>query len=84
MILEAENVEQPPEQFSEDDFEMFEEDFDYEGEIKDAIFKLRAHSEPLMESAGAADYSIGFEAGLEMAAGILENLLRRAEGENDE
>lgn len=53
--------------------------FDFRDEIENAIFKLRSHSEPLCESDGESKYSIGFESGLEMAATILENILKRSQ-----
>lgn len=45
--------------------------------LADLVFKLRSHSEPLMESASAQDYSLGVEAGCEMAAEMIENLIRQ-------
>lgn len=48
--------------------------------LSDLVFKLRAHSEPLNESAGG-DYSLGVEAGCEMAAEMIENLIRQLSGE---
>jgi hypothetical protein len=52
------------------------ESVDVHGHMANLVFKLRAHSEPLNESFDA-DYSVGVEAGLEMAATMLENLMRQ-------
>lgn len=48
--------------------------------LSDLVFKLRAHSEPLNESQGG-DYSLGVEAGCEMAAEMIENLIRQLGGD---
>lgn len=47
-----------------------------EDRLADLVFKLRSHSEPLNESA-EGDYSLGVEAGCEMAAEMIENLIRQ-------
>ncbi len=51
------------------------EQIDMADRLADLVFKMRAHSEPLNESA-EGDYCLGFESGLEMAAEMLENLIR--------
>lgn len=48
--------------------------------LSDLVFKLRAHSEPLNESL-AGDYSLGVEAGCEMAAEMIENLIKQLSGD---
>lgn len=65
--------EQPAPIISE---EIVEEAFDTDAALADIIFKLRSYSEPLNESLGD-DYGIGVEAGCEMAAEMIENLLRQ-------
>lgn len=47
-----------------------------EERLADIVFKLRSHSEPLNESLDG-DYSLGVEAGFEMAAEMIENLIRQ-------
>ena len=85
VILEAEAFEDTQLVEEQDDmFESEEPEIDMSSEINDLIFKLRSHSEPLCESAGGSAYSFGFEAGLEMAAEMLENLLRRTEEDKSE
>lgn len=42
--------------------------------LQEAVFKLRAHSDTT-----GGEYSLGFESGLEMAASIIENILRNVE-----
>ena len=61
---------------------VIEESFDdaapsVEDRLADLVFKLRSHSEPLNESVGGDDYSLGVEAGCEMAAEMIENLIRQ-------
>jgi hypothetical protein len=48
--------------------------------LSDLVFKLRAHSEPLNESQEGG-YSLGVEAGCEMAAEMIENLIRQLSGD---
>jgi hypothetical protein len=60
---------------------IIEESFDYdvpsvEDRLADLVFKLRSHSEPLNESVDG-DYSLGVESGCEMAAEMIENLIRQ-------
>lgn len=52
--------------------------FDFEYAINDAIFKLKSHSEPLLESASNLTYDDGFENGIAMAIDILESIVRRS------
>lgn len=58
------------------DTSVVEEEIDVAARLSDFVFKLRAHSEPLNESFDA-DYSLGVEAGCEMAAEMIENLIRQ-------
>lgn len=60
---------------SEPEAEWAEESVDVAERLNDLIFKMRAYSEPLNESVQGG-YCLGVEAGLEMAAEMLENLLR--------
>lgn len=66
--VESETPSSEPEQ-------VVEESVDVSERLTDLIFKMRAYSEPLTESAHGG-YCMGVEAGLEMAAEMLENLLR--------
>lgn len=43
--------------------------------LLDAVFKMRSYVEPT-----EGDYALGFEAGLEMAAGMIDNILKSIEG----
>jgi hypothetical protein len=54
---------------------------DVSGRLADIVFKMRAYSEPLTESVQDDSYSTGVEAGLEMAAEMLENLIRELDGQ---
>lgn len=44
--------------------------------LADLVFKLRVYSEPLNEAFGD-NYNLGVEAGCEMAAEMLQNLIRQ-------
>lgn len=48
--------------------------------LGDLVFKLRSHSEPMNESY-VGDYSLGVEAGCEMAAEMIENLIRQLDND---
>jgi hypothetical protein len=49
-------------------------------ECKDLVFKLRA----FMEDASSGDYALGLEMGMQRAADMIENLIRRHEKEDDD
>lgn len=79
-VEQAWSVEEP---LTESVLEIIEEDaIPVSDLLSDLVFKLRAHSEPLNESL-EGDYSLGVEAGCEMAAAMLENLIRQLSGGND-
>jgi hypothetical protein len=46
--------------------------------LRDAVFKMRSYAETT-----GGDYSLGFESGLEMAAGMIENILNASRLENN-
>ena len=54
---------------------------DVSGRLAEMVFKMRAYSEPLTESVQDDTYCTGVEAGLEMAAEMLENLIRELDGQ---
>lgn len=58
-----------------DDFELDEpEAVNVKERLENILFRLRSHSDNT-----GGDYSFGFESGLEMAAGMIENLLKAIE-----
>jgi hypothetical protein len=59
--------------------ETIDEGINVADRLSDLVFKLRAHSEPLNETL-AGDYGLGVEAGCEMAAEMIENLIRQLGG----
>lgn len=44
--------------------------------LQEAVFKMRSYSDDT-----GGDYSLGFESGLEMAATMIENILKTVEGQ---
>lgn len=48
-------------------------------ECKDIVFKLRA----FMEDASGGDYALGIEIGMQRAADMIENLIKRYEKKDD-
>lgn len=76
LVEQVELAESAPErEIIEEDIVEEDEGIDVPDRLRDLIFKMRAYSEPLQESV-QGDYCMGVESGLEMAAEMLENLLR--------